>query len=41
VKWDEVRALSDADRARLAEDAVAAVSAANDGPTAFAQMLGH
>jgi chlorite dismutase len=41
VKWDEVRALSDADRARLAEDAVAAVSAADDGPTAFAQMLGH
>src|ERR1041384_5404728 len=41
VKWDEVRALSDADRARVAGDAVAAVSASNDGPTAFAQMLGH
>src|SRR6185369_16640453 len=41
VKWDQVRALSDADRARLADEAVAAVSTSNDGPTAFAQMLGH
>jgi chlorite dismutase len=41
VKWDEVRALSDADRARLADEAVAAIAASNDGPTAFAQMLGH
>jgi peroxiredoxin len=40
VKWDEVRALSDTDRARLADEAVAAISA-GDGPTAFAQILGH
>ena len=32
--------LSDTDRARLADEAVAAVSA-GDGPTAFAQILGH
>ena len=40
VKWDEFRALSDTDRARLADEAVAAISA-GDGPTAFAQILGH
>src|ERR1044072_2955151 len=41
VKGGGTRALSDADRARLADEAVAAVSASNAGPTAFAQMLGH
>ena len=41
VKWDEVGALSDADRTRLAEEALAAVSASDGGPTAFAQVLGH
>src|SRR5262245_10880997 len=40
VKWEAVAALSDAERRRLADDAVAAVSA-NEGPTAFAQLLGH
>jgi hydrogen peroxide-dependent heme synthase len=41
VKWDQVRALPAADRARLADEAVSAVTAQSDGPTAFAQMLGH
>jgi chlorite dismutase len=50
LKWEELRALSDAERGRLAEEAVAAIAAPtaapgaageNEGPTAFAQMLGH
>jgi peroxiredoxin len=40
VRWDRLRALAPADRARLAEEAVATL-ATGDGHTAFAQILGH
>lgn len=41
IKWDQVRALSDADRARVAEDAARALAVPDAGSTAFVQMLGH
>ncbi len=40
LRWDRLRVLPPADRARLAEDAVAAL-ASSDGHTAFVQVLGH
>jgi hydrogen peroxide-dependent heme synthase len=41
VKWDQVRALSDTDRAHVAEEAARALSVPDAGSTAFVQMLGH
>ena len=40
VRWDRLRALPPADRTRLAEEAVAALTT-SDGHTAFVQVLGH
>jgi chlorite dismutase len=41
IKWNELRALSDADRARLADETVRAMAGPDAGATAFVQMLGH
>src|SRR6478735_4740018 len=41
IKWNELRALSDADRARLADETVRAMAVPDAGATAFVQMLGH
>jgi chlorite dismutase len=41
VRWDRLRAVTDAARARLAEDAVLALTVPDAGATACVQMLGH
>ncbi len=41
IRWDRVRALSQTERARLAVEAVRAVSVPDAGSTAFVQMIGH
>jgi chlorite dismutase len=41
VKWDRLRSIAPGDRQRMAEDAVGALNGADDGPTAFVQVLGH
>src|SRR5690348_4783708 len=41
IKWNELRAISSADRERLAEEVVSAVAVPDAGATAFVQMLGH
>jgi chlorite dismutase len=41
VRWDALRGTSDADRDRLAQDAVQALAVPDAGATAFVQMLGH
>jgi chlorite dismutase len=41
IKWTELGARGDADRARLAEEAVQALAIPDAGATAFVQMLGH
>src|SRR5215207_3754228 len=41
VRWDQLRGKSDAERTRLAEDAIAAVTVPDAGATACVQMLGH
>lgn len=41
VRWDRVRALADADRSRLAEEAVNTIAVPDAGATALVQVLGH
>jgi peroxiredoxin len=41
VRWDRLRGRTDADRQRLADEAVAALAVPDAGATAFVQMLGH
>jgi peroxiredoxin len=41
VRWDRLRAMGEADRQQLADEAVRALSAQGRGATAFVQMLGH
>ena len=41
VRWDRLRNVSEAERERMAQDAVAALAVPDAGATAFAQMLGH
>src|SRR5689334_6865939 len=41
VRWDRVRALADADRRRMAEEAVTALAVPDAGSTALVQVLGH
>ena len=41
VRWDRVRAMSDADRRKSADDAVAALAVPDAGSTALVQVLGH
>jgi hydrogen peroxide-dependent heme synthase len=41
VRWDRLRELSDAERSRLAEEAVNALTVPDAGATAYVQMLGH
>jgi hydrogen peroxide-dependent heme synthase len=41
VRWDQLRGKSEAERTRLAEDAIAAVTVPDAGATACVQMLGH
>jgi peroxiredoxin len=41
VGWDRVRAMSDADRRRLADEAVTALAVPDAGSTALVQVLGH
>lgn len=41
VRWDRLRALPAAERERLAHEAIQALVAPEDGPTAFVQILGH
>src|SRR5918994_6217531 len=41
VRWDKVRDLQAADRDRMADEAVRALSVPDAGSTAFVQTLGH
>jgi len=41
VRWDRLRAKSEAERSRLAEEAMRALSVPDAGATACVQMLGH
>ena len=41
VRWNQLRALDDAARTRLADEAVQALAVPDAGATAFVQMLGH
>ena len=41
VRWDRIRALANADRQRMAEEAVGALVVPDAGSTAFVQVLGH
>ena len=41
VRWDQLRDMTDDARARLAEEAVAALTVPDAGTTAYVQMLGH
>jgi len=41
VQWGRLRAAVDADRTRIADEAMGALSAPEAGATAFVQMLGH
>ena len=41
IKWNDLRTLTDADRNRLADEAVQALAVPDGGATAFVQMLGH
>jgi chlorite dismutase len=41
VRWDSLRARGEADRQRLADEAVRALAVPDAGATAFVQMLGH
>jgi hydrogen peroxide-dependent heme synthase len=41
VRWDRLRDMSEADRARLADEAVGALTVPDAGTTAYVQMLGH
>jgi chlorite dismutase len=41
VRWDQLRSASDADRQRLADEAVSALAVPDAGATAFVQVLGH
>jgi peroxiredoxin len=41
VRWDRMRGMPEAERARLAEEAASALTVANSGATAWVQMLGH
>src|SRR5262245_55247238 len=41
VRWDQLRDMTDDARARLAEEAVAALTVPDAGSTAYVQMLGH
>jgi chlorite dismutase len=41
VRWDRLRELSDAERTRLADEAVNALTVPDAGTTAYVQMLGH
>src|ERR1044072_3567975 len=41
ISWDRLRGMSDAERGRLADDAVRALAVPDAGSTAFVQMLGH
>jgi len=41
LRWDKVRALSDLDLHRIAEEAVSPIAVPDAGATAFVQVLGH
>src|ERR1700716_1584787 len=41
VRWDRIRALANADRQRMAEEAAGALVVPDAGSTAFVQVLGH
>jgi hydrogen peroxide-dependent heme synthase len=41
VRWDRLRAASDAERQRLAEETTRALAVPDAGATAYVQMLGH
>ncbi|HEY3157714.1 MAG TPA: hydrogen peroxide-dependent heme synthase [Vicinamibacterales bacterium] len=41
VQWDRVRAMGDADRRRVADEAVSALAVPDAGSTALVQVLGH
>ena len=41
VRWERLRELSDAERSRLADEAVNALTVPDAGTTAYVQMLGH
>jgi chlorite dismutase len=41
IKWNDLRTVVDADRHRLADEAVRALAVPDAGATAFVQMLGH
>ena len=41
VRWDRIRDLADAERRRIADEAVSALAVPDAGSTAFVQVLGH
>ena len=41
VRWDRMRSMADADRRRLADEAVTALAVPDAGSTALVQVLGH
>ena len=41
VRWDKLRGVSAAERSRLADEAVRALTVPDAGATAYVQLLGH